>query len=72
MEMMKIRFNKINAVDKRIRLIDIKIESIDRRIENINYKIENIKPTDTTEFSDMERMVDIKNKLMNLSLNNTN
>ena len=69
---MKITFNKINVIDKRIELINRKIETIGRRIENINYKLEDIKPIDDIEFSDIERMLDIKNKLMKLSIDNTN
>ena len=56
---MKIKFNKINAIDKRIKAIDKKIKSIDRRIKAIE-------PTDEIKISDFSRILDIKNKLLNI------
>ena len=58
---MKIKFNKIKAIDKRIKVIDKKIEAIDRRINAI-------KPTEEIKISDISRILEIKNNLLNISL----
>jgi hypothetical protein len=59
--MIKIKFNKINAIDKKIKAIDKKIETIDRRIKAS-------KQTNEIKISDFSRILDIKNKLLNISI----
>ncbi len=58
---MKIRFNRLNAIDKKIKVIDKKIEAIDRR-RNI------VELTDEIKISDIKKILDIKNKLLNMSI----
>ena len=64
-EMMKIKFNEIKVIDNRIKAIDKKIEAIYRRINAIE-------STDEINLSDIKRILDIKNKLLDLAIDNSN
>lgn len=59
--MIKIKFNEIKIIDDRIKTIDKKIEAINRRIKDI-------KPIDEIKTSDISRILDIKNNLLNISI----
>ena len=63
MEMMKIKYNKIKVIEYRIK-------SIDKQIKSINNRIKATTPTDNTNISNIKRILNIKNRLVNISISN--
>ena len=72
---MKIKITTIKNMEKTIKDINEKIKTsneriktIDKKIKAINKRIKDITSTDETKISNTKRILDIKNKLLNISM----